>query len=309
MYVTHRLDEVFSVAQRVTVLRDGTKQASVATSTIDRRGLITLLTGTELDEAQAASAQLPAARGEALLHVSGLQGEALEDVSFDVQAGDIVGIAGITGSGRETLLGAIFGSRPRSAGIVSVRGSAVRGGRPDRSCAAGMAYVPPDRKVLSAIMTLSARENIGLSDLAPFWRLGLLRPRAERAEAKGWFERLSIRPMSLDAPLATFSGGNQQKVVMAKWLRREPAVLLLDEPTQGVDIAAKAQLHREIVAAANAGCAVVISSSDLDEIVALSHRVLVLRDGRLTAQLRDESVTVREVSHAVLGSERRGVSR
>lgn len=309
VYVTHRLDEVFSIAHRVTVLRDGRKQATVAVSDIDRRGLVTLLIGTELDDARAASADVPVVEGTPLLRVRGLRAQAIEDIGFDVRAGDIVGITGITGSGRESLLGAIFGARPRIAGDVRVGEQTVRAARPDRARAAGMAYVPPDRKLFAAIMSLSAKENLSLSDLRPFWRHGRLHRRAERREALHWFDRLSIRPMTFDAPLATFSGGNQQKVVIGKWLRRKPVVLLLDEPTQGVDIAAKAALHHEILAAARAGCAVVLSSSDIDEVAALCHRVLVLRDGRLTAQLAGTSVTVADITHAVLGSDQEGTTR
>jgi ribose transport system ATP-binding protein len=237
-----------------------------------------------------------------VLQVRELHAASFAGVGFDVRPGDVVGVAGITGSGRESLLSAIYGGRNRHGGEVTVNGTAVRPGRPDLARGAGMAYVPPDRKLFAGIMTLSARENISLSDLRPFWKHGLLRRRAERAEVRRWFERLSIRPLALDAPLATFSGGNQQKILIAKWLRRDPVVLLLDEPTQGVDIAAKAQLHHEILAAAQAGCAVVLSSSDLDEIAALCHRVLVLRHGRLVAHLTGESVTVQDVTRAVLGS-------
>ncbi len=309
LYVTHRLDEVFSVARRVTVLRDGRKQASVPTSAVDRRGLVKLLIGDELGEVKAASAEVQVTDAHPVLCVQELEAASLADVSFDVRPGDIVGIAGITGSGRESLLGAIFGARGRHAGVVSVNGRTVRPDRPDLSRDAGMAYVPPDRKLFAGIMALSARENISLSDLRPFWKGGLLRQRAERAECRDWFERLSIRPPAFDSPLATFSGGNQQKIVVAKWLRRNPAVLLLDEPTQGVDIAAKAQLHHEILAAAQTGCGVVISSADLDEMAALCHRVLVLRDGRLIAHLAGESLTVQELTHAVLGSTQEGLSQ
>jgi ribose transport system ATP-binding protein len=303
VYVTHRLDEVFSVAGRVTVLRDGHKQATVPTSSIDRRGLVKLLIGNELDEVRAAAALVTAAQGESFLQVRGLRASALENISFDVHAGDIVGLAGITGSGRDALLGAMFGARPRLAGAVVVGGSTVRPGRPDCARAAGVAYVPPDRKLFAAVMTLSARENLSLSDLRPFWRHGIIHRKAEQKESRQWFERLSVRPLSFEAPLATFSGGNQQKVVIAKWLRRKPRVLLLDEPTQGVDIAAKAQLHREILAAAAGGCAVVVSSSDVDEVVALCHRVLVLRHGHLAVQLTGAEVTTQRVTHAVLGSD------
>jgi ribose transport system ATP-binding protein len=308
LYVTHRLDEVFNVARRVTVLRDGRRQASLPVAAVDRRGLIKLLVGTELDEVRVASAEVRVTGARPVLRVHELEAASLAGVSFEVRPGDIVGVAGITGSGRESLLSAIFGARGRRAGEVSVNGAAVRPGRPDVSRDAGMAYVPPDRKLLAGIMALSARENISLSDLRPFWKHGLLRRGAERAECQGWFERLSIRPPAFDGPLATFSGGNQQKIVVAKWLRRSPAVLLLDEPTQGVDIAAKAQLHHEILAAAQAGCGIVISSADLDEIAALCHRVLVLRDGRLVAHLAGESLTVRELTHAVLGMTQEGLS-
>jgi ribose transport system ATP-binding protein len=308
LYVTHRLDEVFSIANRVTVLRDGHRQATVATNDIDRNGLVMLLIGTELEEVKRASAEVHVSTGEVRLTVRDLHAQGVDGVSFDVHPGDIVGVAGITGSGRESLLAAVFGAHPRSAGTVTVTDAAVRPARPDLSCAAGMAYVPPDRKSLAAIMGLSARENLSLSNLRPFWRHGLISRRIERAETKRWFDRLAVRPSVFDQPLATFSGGNQQKIVMAKWLRRRPSVLLLDEPTQGVDIAAKAQLHREIIAAASAGCAVVISSSDVDELVALCHRVLVLRNGRLIEHLVNGAVTVRAVTQAILGSELEGAT-
>jgi ribose transport system ATP-binding protein len=308
LYVTHRLDEVFSIANRVTVLRDGRKQATVNTSDIDRSGLVLLLIGNELEEAKRASSEIHVSTGEARLRVRGLCAQALDGVTFEASPGDIVGVAGITGSGREALLGAVFGAHPRSGGVVSVDDRTVRPGRPDLARDAGMAYVPPDRKALAAIMTLSARENIVLSDLSPFWHRGVLSRRGERAEAGQWFDRLSVRPRAIEQPLATFSGGNQQRVVMAKWLRRRPTVLLLDEPTQGVDIAAKAQLHQEIIAAAKAGCTVVISSSDVDELVALCHRVIVLRNGSLANHLVNGAVTVHAVTRAVLGNEQEGLT-
>jgi len=309
LYVTHRLDEVFSIADRVTVLRDGHRQATVATHTIDRPGLVSLLVGTELEEVRRASARVHVTSDEPSLIVRDLTADSLHRLSFEVRPGDIVGIAGITGSGREALLGTIFGARARSSGAIVVTGRTIRAHRPDLARDGGMAYVPPDRKLSAAVMSLSARENLSLANLTPFRRFATLRSGLERAETRHWFDRLSVRPMRIDQPLSTYSGGNQQKVVMAKWLRRDPSVLLLDEPTQGVDIAAKAQLHQEIIAAAGNGCSVVLSSSDVDELVALCHRVLILRDGELVAELTDDAVTVRAVTHAVLGIDQEGDAR
>jgi ribose transport system ATP-binding protein len=306
LYVTHRLDEVFSIAHRVTVLRDGHKQATVPTTAVDRGALVTLLVGDEFEEVRRAAAQVHATAGEPSLRVEELRADSIAGVSFATRPGDIVGVAGITGSGREALLGTIFGARRRHGGKVSIKGTAIRPHRPDIARNGGMAYVPSDRKLSAAVMSLSARENLTLGDLGPFRRLGTLRGRPERAEVRDWFHRLSVRPARIDQTLSTFSGGNQQKVVMAKWLRREPLVLLLDEPTQGVDIAAKAQLHQEIIAAAKRGCSVVVSSSDVDELVALCHRVLVLRGGCVAAELVDDAVTVRAVTRAVLGSNEGG---
>jgi len=310
LYVTHRLDEVFDVADRVSVLRDGHLVATEETDKLDRRQLIDLLLGTELDELHAVAETLDPDTGAApVLEVESLDAGALQDITLAVRPGEIVGIAGITGSGRESLLGVIFGARPREAGSVRVEGAELPSGRPDRAMASRMGYVPPDRKLLAGIMDFSARENISLSDLSPFWRRLRIRRKAERAEAKGWFERLDVRPSGqVENKLLTFSGGNQQKVVMAKWLRREPAVLLLDEPTQGVDVGAKAQLHRLLVEAAAGGAGILVSSSDVDELAALCQRVIVLRDGRVANLLRGTSVTVPNIARECLGAHRRVIA-
>lgn len=158
-------------------------------------------------------------------------------------------------------------------------------------------------------MNLSARENLTVADLRPFWRSLTLRRTAERAEARMWFERLNVRPAGAwEKPLMTFSGGNQQKILFGKWLRREPSVFLLDEPTQGVDVGAKAALHRQLIRTAQEGAAVVVSSSDVDELAALCQRVLVLRAGKLVKELRDPNVTVAIISRECLGGDDAGVA-
>jgi ribose transport system ATP-binding protein len=311
LYVTHRLDEVFQVANLVTVLRDGRKAATEPIGNLDRKRLVNLLIGSEFDEIHEAVEHLHApASGQPALEIDGLVAPPLAGVGFQVAPGDVVGIAGITGSGRETILGAIFGSNIRDAGTVRVDGQELSPSRPDLAMGLGVAYLPPDRKILGGIMDQSARENLSLSDLSPFWRGLVLNKRAERAETRRWFERLSVRPAgAVDAPLLRFSGGNQQKVLFGKWLRRGPKVFLLDEPTQGVDIGAKAELHRQLVEAADQGAAILVSSSDVDELAALCRRVIVLRNGRVVKQLAGPQLTVANVARECLGAEGEVVAR
>jgi ribose transport system ATP-binding protein len=175
---------------------------------------------------------------------------------------------------------------------VTVGGKLVPAGRPDVAIGEGVAYLAPDRKLGGGVMTMSARENLTLPDLKPFWKGGLLRRRAETARTKEWFERLSVRPANaVNDPLSIFSGGNQQKILFGKWLSQKPSVFLLDEPTQGVDVGAKADLHRELIAAAQDGAAVVVSSSDLEELADLCDRVLVIVEGRISAELQGAELT------------------
>jgi ribose transport system ATP-binding protein len=309
--VTHRLDEVFQVADRVTVLRDGHKAATEPTSALDRRRLINLLIGSELDEIHAAVEHLDAPTDEQpVLAVEHMTAIPVHDVSFSVPPGDVVGVAGITGSGRETILGAIYGAGIRDSGTVTINGTALPPLRPDLAMGLGMAYLPPDRKILGGIMEFSARENLSLSDLSPFWRGLRLRRRAERKETRSWFERLSVKPGdAVEQRLLAFSGGNQQKVLFGKWLRRTPGIFLLDEPTQGVDIGAKAELHRQLLEAAENGAGILVSSSDLDELAALCRRVLVLRDGRIVTELTGAQLNVANIARECLGAHREVVAR
>jgi ribose transport system ATP-binding protein len=309
LYVTHRIDEVFDIADKVTVLRDGRKVATTPAASLSRGGLLRMLTGTELAHVRAATADLPAEVADRrnrppVLEVAGLSAGPLTAVDLRVGSGEIVGVAGITGSGRESLLAAIFGATSCDRGTVKIEGRELPRIRPDLMIAAGLAYVPVDRKSHGAILSLRARENLTLCDLRPFWKSPALRRRAEIAETAAWFERLGVRPRDgFEQPLATFSGGNQQKIVLAKWLRRQPRVLLLDEPTHGIDVGARAELHRQILAAAARGAAVVISSTDADELEAICHRVVVVRAGRLVADLSGHEVTAHRITQCTLGAE------
>ena len=297
LYVTHHLGEVFRVAHNVSIFRDGVVVGAGPVKDFDHAGIVELLAGEELlaeetESRREKKAREAAREHETVFQVAGLRAGALAGVSFGVERGEIVGIAGLAGSGRDSVLGASFGALARSAGDVILGGETLPPGRPDVAIDRGIAYLAPDRKIGGGVMTMSARENLTLPDLKPFWKGGLLRRRAETSRTREWFERLSVRPANaVNDPLSIFSGGNQQKILFGKWLSQKPSVFLLDEPTQGVDVGAKADLHRELITAAQAGAAVVVSSSDLEELADLCDRVLVIVDGRVSAELSGAELT------------------
>jgi ribose transport system ATP-binding protein len=296
VFVSHRLEEVLAVADTVTVLRDGREAATRRAAELSRSDLVTMMCGQLLEEAgvRAASA---AARRAAVLRASGLRAPGLRDVSLEVGRGEVVGVAGITGSGRETLLAALFGAVSAHGGSVEVNGQVLPAGQPRRAIAAGLAYLPADRRSHGILPSLTTRENLTVSDLRSVWRWPSIRGRLERAEVAAWFRRFSVRPADAsERPMATLSGGNQQKVLLSRWLRRRPEVILLDEPTQGVDVGAKADIHRAILRAADDGAAVLIASSDIDELVALSHRVLIVRQGVVVAERGAAALDAPEVA-------------
>jgi ribose transport system ATP-binding protein len=288
VFISHRLDEVLDLPHRVVVLRDGRKVADVPTDSVSQGDLVRMIVGRELAETE----RTPAAHGDVALEVTGLQGPTVHNVDLTVRSGEIVGVTGILGSGREHLAGLVFGARPRAAGEVRVAGRTVSGGDPRAAVAAGVGFVPADRRASGGVMTMSARENLTLPLLAPLRRrLGWLDGSAERREALRWADELELRPPDPDRPLGLFSGGNQQKVVLAKWLRIKPTVLLLDEPTQGVDVGAKAAVYELIDGIAAQGAAVMVTSSDTKELAYLCDRVIVLRDGDIAAQVTHDTLT------------------
>ena len=289
VFISHRLDEVLALADRVIVLRDGRVVAEEPVSRLDHGAMVTLIAGREIADTTTASRE-PA--GEPVLAVTGISGAELHDFSLTLRAGEIVGIGGILGSGREQLGPLLFGVQHRSGGLVAVAGAELV---PDDTVAAiesGMAYVPADRRRSGAVMEMSVRENLTLPLLRPLRRaLGRLDGRAERAETRSWMATVGLRPPDPEQRLKLFSGGNQQKIVLAKWLRVRPRVLLLDEPTQGVDVGAKAAIYELILAARRDGTGVLLCSSDTKELVSLCDRVLVLREGRVASEIPRESLT------------------
>jgi ribose transport system ATP-binding protein len=298
IFISHRLDEVMELADRVVVLRDGQLIADVKRGGFNHDELVRLIAG---EMASAHTGHGHPERGAPVLRARAIQGATIRTLDLDIHAGEVVGISGVLGSGREEVATILFGNRTGTVKDLQVGGRrlAVRG--PRESIAAGMAYVPADRHRHGAVMTMNARENMTLPQLRSLRRrFSRLDRRGEQAEVHSWLGRVNVRPPESERQLALFSGGNQQKIVLAKWLRNRPTVLLLDEPTQGVDVAAKAGLFDLIAGAASAGAGVLISSSDTKELSLVCDRVLVMRDGELAAEVSKPDLSEARLVSAAL---------
>lgn len=291
VYVSHHIDEVLALADRVTVLRDGRNVATVDVADLTPRSLVSLMTGdAEAGQVEARDASL----GDAVLSVRNLGGHVVRHLDLEVRAGEVVGIAGIEGSGRGEVAGLIFGERTRT-GTVHVAGTALEQGVPRRAVESGLGYVPADRASKGLHVDMSVAENLTIPDLGPITSGPWLRRRRERDEAKRVGRRFNVRMSGVKAEVHHLSGGNQQKVLMAKWLRTEPRVLLLDEPTQGVDVKAKHEIHALILEAARNGAGVLVCSSDEQELEQLCDRVIVLRHGIAAVQLDRSNISAAHI--------------
>ncbi|HVR69664.1 MAG TPA: sugar ABC transporter ATP-binding protein, partial [Vicinamibacteria bacterium] len=300
VYVSHRLEEIFALADRVTVLRDGALVASCALAEVDRARLIRLMVGREI---ASVFPERTGTRGEPVLEARGLACRAggLREASLTLHAGEILGLAGLVGSGRTELARTLFGLTPADHGEILLRGRAVRIGSPARAVSLGIAYVPEDRRRHAVIGELPVAANLTLAILRELSRWGLLDREEERRQAGAMAARLGVRAASLDVPVATLSGGNQQKVALGRWLATRPSVLLLDEPTQGIDVGAKAEIYRLIVELAEQGLAMLMISSELPEVLGMSDRVAVMHEGRLVGVLSRERATPEAVLGLALG--------
>ncbi|WP_432562979.1 sugar ABC transporter ATP-binding protein [Kineococcus sp. SYSU DK003] len=281
LYISHRLEEIRRIGDRITVLKDGrTVAAGLPVAGTPTAELIRLMTGRRVE--QTFPARAPVAGGEPLLEVRdlGLRGS-FSDVSFSVRAGEVVGLAGLVGSGRSEILETIYGARRPSAGQVLVQGRPVRPGSVPAAVRAGIGLAPEERKSQGLLLDEPVYRNITLSTFARFARGPVLDERAERGAALEQVAALDLRPADPDRPARTLSGGNQQKAMLARWLVHGCRVLLLDEPTRGVDVGARAEMYALVHALAQAGTAVVVVSSEIEEVLGLSDRVLVVADGRI----------------------------
>jgi ribose transport system ATP-binding protein len=288
LYVSHRIDEVLALADQVSVLRDGRRVATRPAGELTPPALVELITGRPL---AAHPESVAGADGRAVtLELRGLSAGRLREVDLRVHRGEVVGLAGLIGSGRSTLLRTVFGAIPPTAGEVLLDGEPVRFAHPDDAIRAGVGYMPEDRIGEAVFAPMSVRENISAGGVRAYFRGLRLRHQTERADASGAMSTFLVRAASAEVPLATLSGGNQQKVVLARWLRRQPRVLLLDEPTQGVDVGARREIYDLVRSSAAAGTAIVVAGNDVDELVRLCERVLVLRNGRVVADVHGDEL-------------------
>lgn len=291
IYISHRFDEIFALTDRVTVLRDGKLVCTLPTKDTNKVELVALMLARKTSDVEAAGQTAFTAMAgneshETLLEVEGLtRSPAPLDVSMTVRRGEIVGLAGLLGSGRTELARTIFGADRPQHGVIKMAGRIKRIRSPRDAVRAGLGYTPEDRKTEGIVPQLSVRDNIVLAALPRFSRFGILSSRRQRAAADALIKRLDIRTPSPNTPVRNLSGGNQQKVILARWLCRRPSLLLMDEPTRGIDVGAKAEVQRLIDEVAREGLSVLMISSELEEVIEGSDRVVVLQDGRKVGEL------------------------
>ena len=301
LFISHRLEEAFACCQRVTIMRDGrfVRTAPIKDVTID--DIIRSMVGRDLDVLFPKTRTTP---GEVILEVAGLSRQGVfSDISFSVRRGEIVALAGLVGAGRTEVARAIFGIDKRTSGTVRLAGRELPSGSPLAAMASGMALVPEDRRQQGLIMDMSIDDNVALASLARLSRFGLIAGSSERKLAATWAERLQLKFGRLRNAVTTLSGGNQQKVVLAKWLARDPQLLIVDEPTRGIDVGTKAEVHRILDGLVAGGMAVLMISSELPEVLGMADRVLVLREGRLTAELTREEASEDTIMRAATGQD------
>jgi rhamnose transport system ATP-binding protein len=299
LFISHRLDEVFAMCQRVTIMRDGrfVRTDPIDDLTID--DIIRSMVGRDLDSMFPKTDNTP---GAEVLRVEHLTREGVfTDISFTVRAGEIVALSGLVGAGRSEVARAVFGIDRSDAGSVTVGGVALAPGSPTAAMAAGIGFVPEDRRQQGLVMDLSIDHNMALASLGRLRRGGLIQRRSERALAADWAVKLQLKFAALRNPVATLSGGNQQKVVLGKWLARQPRLLIIDEPTRGIDVGTKTEVYRILDELVAGGVGVLMISSEMPEVLGMADRILVLREGRLTAELDREEADETAIMRAATG--------
>ena len=300
LFVSHRMEEVFEIADKITVFRDGRWIATRPRAEATPQRAIADMVGREIDITKR---RATSARPQLLLSVEGLGRRGVfEGVSFDLHRGEVLGLAGLIGAGRTDVGLALFGIEPATSGTIRLGGEPIKVRSPREGMKLGIAYVSEDRRQLGLVLPMSIFANITLPVLRRYLnRLGLVRTGLERRSAGGFRTRLAIRAPSVDMAVAKLSGGNQQKVMLSKWLNTNPSILILDEPTRGVDVGSKSEVHAIIGELAAEGIGVIVISSDLPEVLALSDRVLIMREGRQMAILDRADADPESVMNAAMG--------
>jgi ribose transport system ATP-binding protein len=299
IYISHRLEEIFSIADRVTVLRDGQVVGTRPVGELDRESIIRMMVGREIrDQIPKVSVQ----PGPVMLELKGVTRKgALEDVSFRVRAGEVVGLAGLVGAGRTEVARVIFGADGYDSGEVLLEGKPLRVRGPRDAIDAGIGLVTEDRKAQGLILGMTVRENVTLANLDAVCRLFFIRQGLERAVAAKFVEDLRIRTPSVEQRAQNLSGGNQQKVVLAKWLFTDSKVLIFDEPTRGIDVGSKVEIYQLMNRLAAEGKAILMISSELPEVLGMSDRIVVMHEGRVAGELSREEATQEKIMHLATG--------
>ncbi len=306
LYISHKMDEVFRQADRITVLRDGHWVRTVRRTETSPREVAHLMVGREIELASQHGQRTP---GEEVLRVEGLQlprgdgGWRLDGITFSLRRGEVLGLAGLMGAGRTELLEALFGASPQPPmGQIMLAGRPVSFSHPADACRAGLALVTEDRKRLGLFPQMTVRENITIGSLRAAAAAGLVNGRRERQLAAETMTQLAVKSGGPEAAITSLSGGNQQKCIIGRWLLTHPQVLLLDDPTRGVDVGAKAELYRLIDQLCRAGLGIIVTSSELPELFAVSDRILVMREGRLVGEFGREAFREQAIMEAATGA-------
>ncbi len=287
IYVSHKIEEVLRISDRITVFRDGTYVGTIDRAEANEETVINMMVGRELDRGVRSTVENI---GDTLLEVHDLSGNLFKNVSFDLKRGEILGFSGLVGAGRSELMRAIFGADPFEKGEVIFDGQSVRFRSPGQAIRAGLAMVPEDRKVLSLFMNLEIYKNMSIAEL-PFMQKFGVSEKAEQRLVDSYVDQLDIRLASINEPVSSLSGGNQQKTVLGRWLATDPKLLILDEPTHGVDVGAKAEIYELVRTLAREGQGIILISSELPEVLALAHRIVVMCEGRVTGILEQDEAT------------------
>ncbi|MCF6334940.1 MAG: sugar ABC transporter ATP-binding protein, partial [Spirochaetales bacterium] len=302
IYISHKLNEIFEISDEITVMRDGHWVATKPTAQMSENQLINLMVGRELSEM---FPKIQTSIGDIAFEARGLTREGVfEDISFNVHHGEILGISGLMGAGRTEVARAIFGLDPLDSGDMTLLGLPYEVKAPYSAIERGLVYLPEDRKSLGLVLDRSVRENLSLASLRMFTRLGLINLKYERDECEASKKRYRVKTHSLDVAVRNLSGGNQQKVVIGKWLMRPVKVLIIDEPTRGIDVGAKAEIHRLISELATNGIAIIMISSELPEILGMSDRVAVMHEGKLKGRLSREDATQESIMRLATGGKK-----
>lgn len=308
IYVSHRLEEIFRLCDSVTVLRDGQHIETGPVAGMSMERIVQLMIGRSVKEYF--PEHLAASPGSERLRVEHLSSPGkFSDITFGVRSGEVVGLAGLVGAGRSEIAQAIFGLDSKASGAIFVDGQPVAVRSPRKAMALGIGYLPEDRKTQGLVLSMGGRANLSLPILDRLSRLGLVRTSSERVLTRRYFDRLRVRTPHMDVAVSSLSGGNQQKIAMAKWLASECGILLIDEPTRGVDVGAKAEIHALIDELARDGAAILLISSELPEILNLSTRIVVLREGRQMGELARGQATQEAVLRLMAGVNQPTVTR